>query len=63
MAKMEEQLAKMPAAQRKLVEGRIKQGMAQMEQMLGGVFETELELSVIGINQGPPLDRKPKLGR
>lgn len=60
LARMEQQLASMPPAQRRMIEGQLTKARQQMETLLNqGVFEVELELGVIGINQGPPLDWKP----
>jgi hypothetical protein len=60
MAEMEAQLAAMPASTRRMIEGRMQQAMAQLNQLLsGGAMEAELAFRVRDINKGPPLDWIP----
>jgi hypothetical protein len=60
MAEMEAQLAAMPASTRRMIEGRMQQAMAQLNQLLsGGAMEAELAFRVRDINKGPPLDWVP----
>jgi hypothetical protein len=60
MAQMNEQLAELPASTRQMIEGRMKQAMAQLDQLLsGGAVEAEVAFRVRGVNQGPPLDWVP----
>jgi hypothetical protein len=60
LAKMDAQIAAMPPAQRKMIEGRVEKARKQLEMMTSGdAIEVEVELEVIGINEGPPLNWKP----
>lgn len=60
MARMEEQLAKMPAAQRRLIEGQMERARAQLNMIANeGVFEVEVALEIIGVNEGPPIGWRP----
>lgn len=57
MKQMKAQLAAMPESQRRLIEGRMKPAMEQMERMSAGdgsVFETIIDVVSIRINEGPP---------
>lgn len=60
LERMEKQLASLPAATRSMVEGQLERARKQLEMMSReGTVEVELELDVIGINEGPPFDWKP----
>lgn len=60
LAKMDAQIAAMPSAQRKMIEGQVAKARKQLEMMTSGdAIEIETELEVIGINEGPPLNWKP----
>ena len=57
MKQMKAQLAAMPESQRRLVEGRMKAAMDQMERMAAGdgsLFETVIDVVSIRVNAGPP---------
>jgi hypothetical protein len=57
MEQVKAQLAEMPEAQRRMVEGRMKSSMEMLERMTGGdgsMFETVIEIVEIRINEGPP---------
>ncbi len=57
MKEMKAQLAAMPESQRRLIEGRMKPAMEQMERMSAGdgsLFETVIDVVNIRINEGPP---------
>lgn len=60
---MDEQLAKLSPAERRMIEGRMEKAKKQLEMMANGdVAEAEVGLSVYAINKGPPLDWKPRIG-
>lgn len=62
MARMETQLAEMPAAQRRLIEGQLDRARKQIAMLASGdELEMEIEMEVIGINDGPPLDWRPDI--
>lgn len=63
--KMKPQLERLPAAARQMVEGQMQKALDQLDRMAGeGVFETIVEIRVLGINEGPPVDwRPPVTGR
>lgn len=57
MKQMKAQLAEMPESQRRLIEGRMKPAMEQMERMSAGDgshFETIIDVVSIRVNGGPP---------
>lgn len=61
MARMEQRLAEMPAAQRRMIEGQLDRARQQMKMLANGdELMMEIELEVIGINAGPPLDWRPE---
>lgn len=60
LKRMEQQLATMPAGTRRMIEGQLARARQQMAMLVNqGTFTAELELEVIGVNQGPPRDWKP----
>jgi hypothetical protein len=57
---MQPQLAKLNASQKQMVEGQMQKAMAQMQQFIdAGTFESVIDVSLIGINEGPPFTWKP----
>lgn len=57
MENVKAQLAQMPASQRRLIEGRMKPAMEQLERMTGDgpmLYEAVIEVVSLRVNQGPP---------
>lgn len=60
LKRMDEQLAQMPAAQRRMIEGRLGDARKQLAMLVDqDIVEVELRLETIGVNEGPPFDWKP----
>lgn len=60
LKRMDEQLAQMPAAQRRMIEGRLGDARKKLAMLVDqDIVEVELRLETIGVNEGPPFDWKP----
>ncbi len=61
---MQPELAKLNASQKQMVEGQMQKSMAQMQQFIdAGTFESVIDVSLIGINEGPPFNWRPSIPR
>ncbi len=61
LEKLKRQLEQMPAAQRRMVQGHVDRMEAQMKAFSGGAIEVELTRRVLGVNEGPPRNWKPRV--
>jgi F0F1-type ATP synthase membrane subunit b/b' len=62
LAEAKKQLAELPESARGLVQGQIEKAERQLEMLSGdGRLEAVMELKVIGVNEGPPVDWTPSI--
>ena len=60
MANMDEEMAKVPAAARRMMQGQVDKAMKQLEMLTSdGTFAAELTFQIYSVNQGPPYDWMP----
>jgi hypothetical protein len=63
MANMDEEMAKVPPAARRMVQGQVDKAMKQLEMLTNdGTFAAEVTFRIHSVNQGPPFDWKPTPG-
>ncbi len=63
MANMDEEMAKVPPAARRMVQGQVDKAMKQLEMLTNdGTFAAEMTFRILSVNKGPPYDWTPMPG-
>jgi hypothetical protein len=63
MANMDEEMAKVPASMRAMVQGQVDKALAQLDMLANeGAFVAELTFRIHSVNAGPPFDWIPTPG-
>lgn len=63
MANMDEEMAKVPASMRAMVQGQVDKAIQQLEMLASdGTFMAELMFRIHSVNEGPPFDWVPAPG-